>query len=210
MENFLSHTYVLHPVFLAFNNSIESGAYRIRDLLPKHYEAKIESANLEIEIDEDETLGYLTPGWPHGQECLSLLVTLPDKQMIEVGLLRQSEVGFSNREHCQLQTLFPIVKALFQKNYSLMSYEFSTISKQPSLMHVFNMFGSDILTQRESEVVKLILTGHSGMAISLKMGTSLATAKTHRRNIYSKFNISSQAELFNRFINFLSEQSLQQ
>ena len=90
-----------------------------------------------------------------------------------------------------------------------MSEEFGTIKKQPSLVHTFEIFGSDILTQRESEVVKLILTGHSGLAISLKLGTSQATAKTHRRNVYSKFEISSQAELFSLFINFLSDQPLQ-
>ncbi len=52
------------------------------------------------------------------------------------------------------------------------------------------------LTPREAQVSALILQGHSNLSAALALGISRETAKVHRRNIYRKLMISSQAELF--------------
>jgi len=56
-----------------------------------------------------------------------------------------------------------------------------------------------MLTPREREIVMLILKGHSTASIAMVLTLSLDTVKTHRRHIYAKLNISSQAELFHMF-----------
>jgi DNA-binding CsgD family transcriptional regulator len=56
------------------------------------------------------------------------------------------------------------------------------------------------LTGRQIEIVLQILKGHSTPSISLQLGLSPTTVKVHRRNIYSKLKISSQAELFRMFM----------
>ena len=56
------------------------------------------------------------------------------------------------------------------------------------------------LTKREKEIVKLILTGLSSAAIAEKCFVSEGTIKNHRKNIYRKLSIKSQAELFRKFI----------
>ncbi len=209
-ENFYSHTYVLHPVFLAFNSNIKSGTYLDRELLPRYPNDQLINTGLDTEldvkIDEEEVLGYLSLGCPPGQESLSLLINLPEDSMIEIAILRQSDIGFKNSEVTLLKQVFPIFETAVRKHYEVTEQQINSVSKSPSLISSFEKFGSEILTKREREVVKLMLTGHSGLAVSQIMGTSLSTAKTHRRNIYMKLEISSQAELFNIIIQFLSYQ----
>ena len=61
----------------------------------------------------------------------------------------------------------------------------------------------DALTDREREVVQLILRGHSSESIGFNLGISLGTVKTHRKNVYAKLAISSQSELLSRFLKSL-------
>lgn len=56
------------------------------------------------------------------------------------------------------------------------------------------------LTQREAQVVHLMLEGHSARAIGEALKISGETVRVHRRHIYEKLAISSQAELFRWFL----------
>ncbi|RLA01214.1 MAG: hypothetical protein DRQ47_08390 [Gammaproteobacteria bacterium] len=51
--------------------------------------------------------------------------------------------------------------------------------------------------------MQLILRGHALKYVAIKLDNSLETIKYHRNNIYSKLDISSQAELFHLFISSL-------
>jgi len=209
LDNYLDHTYLLNPVYQAFKSTVPSGVYRMADLMPDGYGDLIGSVEFEVKIDVTETIGYLTPGWPKRTEELLLLINLPDGSMVEVTILRKREVGFSQAEFCDMSQVFPAVSAVFHKHWELVNQDFSTHVGRPSLDSSFDEFGADVLTEREKEVVKLVLTGHSSESISLRLGTSVPTIKSHRRNIYSKLEVGSQAELFSRFIGFLTKRSAQ-
>lgn len=51
------------------------------------------------------------------------------------------------------------------------------------------------LTNRENEVMELILIGYDGNTIAHKLGISYNTVKTHRKNIFHKTGCSSGLEL---------------
>ncbi|MBS7537349.1 helix-turn-helix transcriptional regulator [Ancylobacter lacus] len=51
-------------------------------------------------------------------------------------------------------------------------------------------------TRREVEVATLVLRGHTNGSIACVLGISEDTVKVHRKRLYGKLNISSQAELF--------------
>ncbi|GAA4492703.1 helix-turn-helix transcriptional regulator [Gluconacetobacter tumulicola] len=55
------------------------------------------------------------------------------------------------------------------------------------------------LTPREVEIVTLILKGHSTPSLAAVLRCAPNTVKVHRRRIYAKLAISSQAELFRLF-----------
>jgi len=61
------------------------------------------------------------------------------------------------------------------------------------------------VTVREAEIAAMVLRGHSNTSIGLTLNISMETVKVHRRNLYGKLRISSQAELFMLFINHILE-----
>lgn len=68
-------------------------------------------------------------------------------------------------------------------------------SKQKSAIDSFTMISP--LTERESEITALLLKGRTYRMIANELYLSENTVKTHIKNIYSKFNIRSKAELVN-------------
>lgn len=56
------------------------------------------------------------------------------------------------------------------------------------------------LTDREVQTALLVLAGHSTKGIAYEMSISPETVKVHRRNLYDKLGISTQAALFALFL----------
>jgi len=61
-------------------------------------------------------------------------------------------------------------------------------------------FGSRELTQREKEIARFLLRGHSAKSMARLLDISPGTIGIHRSNIYKKMNVSSQAELSSLFL----------
>ena len=55
--------------------------------------------------------------------------------------------------------------------------------------------GSQLLTQREAEVLPMLQQGSSNAEIALSLQLSVETIRTHARNIYRKLGIASRREL---------------
>jgi two-component system response regulator FixJ len=51
------------------------------------------------------------------------------------------------------------------------------------------------LTPRERQVMELLLTGKTSKEIAVAMNVSVRTVEGHRRNVFSKINVSSAAQL---------------
>ncbi|MBK3745104.1 helix-turn-helix transcriptional regulator [Paraburkholderia aspalathi] len=64
------------------------------------------------------------------------------------------------------------------------------------------------LTPRETEVVGLVLQGHSSESIANILHTSSGTVRIHRKNVYAKMRISSQRELFSAFMDLSSRPNI--
>jgi DNA-binding NarL/FixJ family response regulator len=56
------------------------------------------------------------------------------------------------------------------------------------------------LTEREQEVLQLILTGKSNKEIASALFVTESTIKTHARSIYSKYDVGSRAELISTLL----------
>jgi DNA-binding CsgD family transcriptional regulator len=57
---------------------------------------------------------------------------------------------------------------------------------------------------REREIAHLILRGHSVKSTAQVLGISPETVRMHRKHLYTKLEINSQAELFALFIDWLT------
>lgn len=61
-------------------------------------------------------------------------------------------------------------------------------------------FGRSVLTDREFEILQLLLRGKSIELIARCLNIAVSTIKVHRKHIYSKLGIGSQAEMFALFL----------
>ncbi|MCO5134034.1 MAG: helix-turn-helix transcriptional regulator [Phyllobacteriaceae bacterium] len=111
---------------------------------------------------------------------------------------------FSAKEKALFESAAPVLSALGKKLWKNSAAN-SAPPRASLLESAFREFGRDILSKREVEIVLLILKGHSSLSIGEVLNISPGTVKIHRKNVYAKLNISSQAELFNKFIGHLSE-----
>jgi DNA-binding CsgD family transcriptional regulator len=85
------------------------------------------------------------------------------------------------------------------KNHAyLVAYSGMTGKQQSAIIKKTKLL--DPLTEREGEVLKLILTGKSNREIADELYISENTVKTHARNIYSKYDVGSRAELISTLL----------
>ena len=73
------------------------------------------------------------------------------------------------------------------------------------LTECFENFGDPLLTQREQETTRLLLRGFSTKAIARQLDIAPGTVMVHKRNLFTKLGITSQYQLFSRFIEALSQ-----
>ena len=205
LDNYIRYTYILNPVYRAFQNNIAPDTYLIGDLLPDGYTEQIAASDLHIIIEDKETIGYRTPGWPKNTTEVLAIMKLPNNDMVEFSFITALSGDQTERCLARLKVIYPVLSSAILKHFEFAAHDFDTSMACPSLEHWFQAFGKDVLTDREHGVVKMILTGHSSNSVALNLGISLPTVKSHRRNIYSKFQISSQAELFSLFVGKLME-----
>ncbi|MGB8812049.1 MAG: helix-turn-helix transcriptional regulator [Paracoccaceae bacterium] len=64
----------------------------------------------------------------------------------------------------------------------------------------FQAFGASCLSDREAEVARLILRGHSSKVIARMMGNSPETVKVYRKRLHTKLGLGSTGELFTLFM----------
>lgn len=82
---------------------------------------------------------------------------------------------------------------LLKSNSYLTVYDNMSQSKKTNIIHQIKTL--DPLTLREQEVLQLVLSGKANRKIAEELFISESTVKTHIRNIFSKYDVSSRAEL---------------
>ena len=200
MQNFLGYTYVINPAYRAFQMGKPAGVYLISDFIQNDSQSMIDHHGVDVHIEDSEAIGYRTPGWPKNMAEVIVLINLPNDTALDFSFL--TPMGSPMTKACQqaLDRLFPILNAILMRQFALNPGSLDTEATQADQEDRFHDFGGDILTTREREIAQLILIGHSSNSISLNLGISLPTVKSHRRNIYTKLQISSQAVLFSLFL----------
>ncbi|MCF6327018.1 MAG: helix-turn-helix transcriptional regulator [Devosiaceae bacterium] len=205
IENYLKYSYVINPVYRAFQDIVTTGVYTMNDLLHTGMKDEIAQSEFHIWVDDQETIGYRTPGWPKKMTESLGLIWLPDKTMVELCFLNTQESTQAQKFSTGLEAIFPAISSAVIKHFEVFEQDSVTSMADPNLAFLTLDFGKDVLTEREQDVVQLILKGYSSKAIAVTLGISLPTVKTHRRNIYARLKISSQVELFNLFVQKMME-----
>ena len=193
--------YLLDPFYLAATRPVTAapvaaGLYRMRDLAPDRFYQGEYFRSYYAQTGLAEEIGFFI-GTARGA-------------MIVLSLMRAEKV-FSARDIAALRTAWPVIEAAAQRHWGDLAARFdATLAKgagaaDTQIERSFQRFGEGVLTAREREVAEYTLKGYSAEASRQILGISAGTVRIHRRNIYAKLGISSQGELFARFIGTLAK-----
>jgi DNA-binding CsgD family transcriptional regulator len=205
--NYVKNTYVLNPLYNAYQRGLKTGVYRLRELASEGLVDRKSFRKYRICPTASEEIGYLTDGWPAGCEELCIAMELPSGECAELTLSRKaSQGGFADEDIASLSPVIPFLAAAVRRYW-----------RHARLMHLANTpdtgadavraFGRKFLSPRERELAHLLLRGHSTLSVGLRLGISTTTVKTHRKNLYSKLGIATQAEFFSLFLDSLGNGS---
>lgn len=193
---YLAGPYLLDPVHLACIEGRRQGLVRLQDIAPDHFH---------------ESEYYRSFYVSHGlADEVNYLIRLEEGGGIAVSLGRLAEHGpFDAAELEALESIEPIVSAAAQRHWAegTLAAEYNDAPSQAlhaQLERAFDDFGRSVLTEREGEVARLILRGHSSKSIARALDITPDTVRVHRKNIHTKLNIGSQGELFSLFINAIA------
>lgn len=191
--------YLLDPFYQVCAEHIQPGLYRLRDIAPDRFYHSEYHRSYYRRTGLAEEIGFV--------------IALPGDMRLVISLMRAgTSAPFSDRDIGKLRRVEPIVHAMAFRHWRNLGRQKTTGAEPevapPSLdtqvTSAFVKFGEEVLTRREREVVRMVLRGHSSESIGRHLEISTGTVKIHRKNIYGKLGISSQSELFSKFISYLS------
>jgi len=188
-RGYLTGAYLLDPFYTAHLERIPAGVYRLLDIAPDQFKHTSYFRRYYREttmIDEVAAFGYTPTGY-------TITVCL--------GTDQSSGKSFSGKALSNLLIYEKVITALIEKNWSdlVLDQRAEATSKAPNLDQVIDrlMQKKGIrLTKRQAEVAMQVLQGHSSESIGLNLKISPHTVKVFRKQLYSRCQISSQAELF--------------
>lgn len=192
LDVFVAGAFLLDPFYLAAARDRRFGVFRLRDLAPEGFH------DSEYYRSWYRNCGY--------QDECGFLLANGDNGFINIALGRTGARSRFNSSHvARLDAVYPVIATLCQKHWQ-QSGEPSpadSINLRAQLHSALKAFGSSLLTEREAQVINLVLHGHATRNIAEKLAISVETVKLHRKHAYAKLEVSSQAELFYLFLDSL-------
>ncbi|MBH3426216.1 helix-turn-helix transcriptional regulator [Pseudomonas alkylphenolica] len=196
IDEYQTGPYLLDPFYLAGHPAQSEGVYSMRQLAPDQF------YNSEYFLTYYHHLGLC--------EEVGFFITLrADTHAVLSLMRRRGRTRFHEDEIRQLESAMPVVSAAVRAAWEANSLaaERPVDEHDHLVQEAFANFGRGLLTERECEVVRLLLQGHSSQSIAQKLRISPATVKVHRKNLYEKLEIGSQSELLALFIQAIKGES---
>lgn len=195
LNSYFNGAYLIDPYYELWKSDPVDGFYQLRDVTSsefkssKYFQTHYKYWNL---IDEG-----------------TYFVKVDSEFSLQASLGRYSgKQKFSKKESKILQEMLPLVRAIVLKNFQDTKPQTRQASRSVPKFHQqletrFLAFGTSILTDRETEIIRLMIKGYSVKSIGRLEEISPATVATHKKSIYRKLEIQSYPELFGLFMEAL-------
>lgn len=185
--------YLLDPFYNRFLAGTTEGCFRLSELAPEGFlrSEYFSSYYRHLEIGDE----------------LGLLTALGSGSAAHVSIMRRpGRPRFTRRDHHWLAATAPLAREAVRRMNEVQSPVANDRSAlHDSLRQAYRHFGASVLTEREREVVHLLLQGNSAKAIARGLSISPETARNHLKRVYPKLGVASQAELFALFFRALEQ-----
>jgi DNA-binding CsgD family transcriptional regulator len=193
VERYLAGPYLLDPLYELALAGGKPSMCRFRDATPdrfhssEYYRQYCERTHLKDEMD--------------------FLVDVENGPSLALVIGRRRKM-FSKAELSRLELIEPVVRAAMRRIWAQWQ-DADTRSAPDRAIHArltecYENFGDGVLTHREREITQLLLRGHSSKSVARNLDIAPGTVMVHKRNLFQKLGITSQFELFSRFIEELS------
>jgi len=172
----------------------ESGFHRLSDISPEEY----------------FTSEYYDHFYKHTNivEETRFVIPLDQGGSLQVLVARAGDaVKFQDIELDLLKTFHPLVSEYCRIHLSQTNRQYGGSPHDAASFDLRDKIATlpgAQLTAREIDTVELMLKGHSTKSVARVLSIDDGTVSNHKRNIYQKLNIHSQAQLFNLFLESLT------
>ncbi|WP_211188363.1 helix-turn-helix transcriptional regulator [Gordonia asplenii] len=196
LSSYLKGGYLLDPFYVACTSDVGDGLWRMADVAPDEFFVSDFAASHEVHPCISDESGTLI-------EEIGYVVTLADGWRATYSLMRnRCGEQFSDDQFAGLTALAPLLSAAIRRHVELVSAT-SSERRPGEIESVLQRAFCDRLTAAQFRVVNLILRGHSSQSVAKELHITEGTAKLHRHNAYQRLGVTSQAELFRMFIDYL-------
>ncbi|NRN30356.1 response regulator transcription factor [Photorhabdus heterorhabditis] len=173
--------YLQDPFYQALTDGAETDLFTLRELAPVGFYHTDYYLNF-----------YSKTGW---QDEAGVLLKLSPQRQLGLFFGNEDRLFLIQKQHQKnLRTALEIIRSVARLHGEMM------LQAPVAEMVCLDTQIRYALTPRECEVVELILQGKGSPQIAEKLFISTGTVKNHRKNIYQKLQIRSQAELFSLFM----------
>jgi DNA-binding CsgD family transcriptional regulator len=192
---YIDGPYLLDPFFQLTLNGTRKGCFRLLDVAPDRFRQSGYYRTHYVRTGIGEEIGYFfdAGGGITGVTSFARWTSSPALGRGELELFRLIEpaIGaFCARHWSRLNRL------------KLAAGDTVTPTAIPP-----EAFGDGLLSARERQIITMILQGYSTESVANHLDISPGTVKIHRKNIYRKLQISTQAELFAAYLAFVQAKS---
>ena len=203
LNAYLRGGYLLDPFYVACIHDHPAGLWRMRDLAPDSFFSSGFSISKDIHPCVSSEHGTLV-------EEVGFIIPIRPQVAVVYSLMRNLSSGtFADAEMKVLEALAPMLASAFELHCRIRHGDClnEDSAADVRLEDAFIEILQGQLTSTQRYIAKLILQGHSNASIAARLKISEGTLKVHKHNIYLRLDISSNAELFRLFINYLARQS---
>ena len=198
IKDYLNGPYMLDPFFQAILDGVREGCHRLLDLAPDRFRQSEYFRAHYARTRIGEEVGFF--------------FELPDGVVGVLSLARWNDhPGLTRQDMELLRSIDPAVASLCRRHWAESAGRLAgrnarpdarseANTQSPPLARALERFGATRLSNRERQIVTYVLQGHSTESIARHLDISPGTVKIHRKNIYRKLGISTQAQLFASFL----------
>ncbi|WOH36755.1 helix-turn-helix transcriptional regulator [Thalassotalea fonticola] len=193
VSEYVNGTFLLDPFYLAARKHGKQGFFHLKDIAPDGFEDSEYYKSYFKQSGLSDECGYIIQLADEGDKFI----------IISLGQIEVSETFNDVHLKC-MADISPLIDSLVKQHWQNAEHEADAqFDVRQQLETALECFGTSMLTERENQMVQMILHGYSGKAIAERFHISVETVKLHRKNAYAKLDLSTQGELFNLFINSL-------
>ena len=189
-----------HPIFrqglhraFAESSGLEVVAEAVNgpELLEKVREAEVDIVLLDITMDEEWSLDYMKGLKSEFPDLPVIVLSVYPEEHFAMRYIKAGASGYITKES-PLETLELAVRKVAEGGRFLspefmekMAFNFPASAKQPH----------ELISDREFQVYRLLVSGEALTAIAEKLFLSVKTVSSHRSHILQKMKMESNAEL---------------